>query len=71
LNNENDEFKENVGYSISIGSFLQSELVKQSDSRSSLILTLPSISKAVDRVVLGNQNNATNKVELKIYYITY
>ncbi len=71
LNNANDEFNENVGYSISIGSFLQSELVKQLDSRSSLILTLPSISKAVDRVVLGNQKNATNKVELKIYYITY
>jgi hypothetical protein len=71
LNKTNDEFNENVEYKISIGAFLQSEMVKQSDNKSSLILTLPTISKAVDRVVLGDQKNTSNKMELKIYYITY
>lgn len=71
LNNTSDEFNENVNYKISIGSFLQTEMLKQSDSKSSLILTLPSISKAVDRLVLGDQKNANNKIQLKIYYISY
>jgi hypothetical protein len=71
LNNSKDQFNENIGYKISIGAFLQSEMLKQTDSKSSLILTLPSISKAVNRIVLGDQNNADNKMKLKIYYITY
>lgn len=71
LNKSNDEFNENVGYTISVGAFLQEEMLKASDSRSSLILTLPTISKAVDRLVLGGQKSADNKIQLKIYYITY
>lgn len=71
LNKTSDEFNENIGYKISIGAFLQSEMLKESDSKSSLILTLPSISKAVDRLVLGDQKNANNKIQLKIYYISY
>ncbi|TRX42370.1 DUF4270 family protein [Flavobacterium restrictum] len=71
LNKQSDEFNENIGYSISVGAFLQSEMVKQTDAKYSLILTLPSINKAVDRIVLGDQKNADNKIKLKIYYITY
>jgi hypothetical protein len=71
LNKANDEFNENVAYKISIGGFLQKEMLKQSDSRSSLILTLPNINKAVNRIVLGDQKLPNNKIELKIYYITY
>lgn len=71
LNKATDEFNENVGYTIPLGAFLQSEMIKQSDTRYSLILTLPSISKAVDRLVLGDQKSPENKVQLKIYYITY
>ncbi|MFV8325094.1 DUF4270 family protein [Flavobacterium sp. ZS1P14] len=71
LNNTSDEFNENVGYKISIGAFLQTEMLKESDARSSLILTLPSISKGVDRLVLGDQKNTNNKIQLKIYYISY
>ncbi len=71
LNATSDEFNENIGYKISIGAFLQAEMLKESDARSSLILTLPSISKAVDRLVLGDQKNANNKIQLKIYYISY
>lgn len=71
LNATSDEFNENIGYKISIGAFLQAEMLKESDSRSSLILTLPSISKAVDRLVLGDQKNSTNKIQLKICYISY
>lgn len=71
LNAKSDEFNENIEYKISIGAFLQAEMLKESDSRSSLILTLPSISKAVDRLVLGDQKNSTNKIQLKIYYISY
>lgn len=71
LNATSDEFNENIGYKISIGAFLQAEMLKESDSRSSLILTLPSISKAVDRLVLGDQKNSNNKIQLKIYYISY
>ena len=71
LNKKSDEFNENVGYNISIGNFLQKEMLKQSDSRSSLILTLPGLSKSVDRIVLGDQKHANNKIELKIYYISY
>lgn len=71
LNKKSDEFNENVGYTIPIGAFLQKEMLKQSGSRSSLILTLPSISKAVDRIVLGDQKHLNNKIQLKIYYISY
>jgi predicted DNA-binding ribbon-helix-helix protein len=71
LNKTSDEFNANIGYKISIGAFLQNEMVKESDAKSSLILTLPSISKGVDRLVLGDQKNAENKIQLKIYYISY
>jgi hypothetical protein len=71
LNKKSDEFNENVSYSISVGAFLQKEMLKQSDAKSSLILTLPGISKAVNRIVLGDQKHLNNKIQLKIYYITY
>ena len=71
LNKKADEFNENVGYSVSVGSFLQKELLKQSDSKSSLIFTLPRISKTVNRIVLGDQKHLNNKIQLKIYYISY
>ncbi|WP_316634208.1 DUF4270 family protein [uncultured Flavobacterium sp.] len=71
LNKKSDEFNENIGYTIPIGGFLQKEMWKQSASRSSLILTLPAISKAVNRVVLGDQKHSDNKIQLKIYYISY
>nr|WP_288833164.1 DUF4270 family protein [uncultured Flavobacterium sp.] len=71
LNKTEDEFDENIGYSIPLGTFMQSEMMKQSDSKSALILTIPNISKAVNRLVLGNQKNTGNKVQLKIYYISY
>lgn len=71
LNKKSDEFNENIGYTIPIGNFLQKEMLKQSDSRSSLILTLPSISKSVNRIVLGDQKHLNNKIQLKIYYISY
>ncbi len=71
LNKKSDEFNENVSYSISVGTFLQKEMLKQSDAKSSLILTLPGISKAVNRIILGDQKHLNNKIQLKIYYITY
>lgn len=71
LNKDTDEFDENIGYSIPLGTFMQNEMVKKSDSKTALILTIPSISKAVDRLVLGNQKNTGNKIQLKIYYISY
>lgn len=71
LNKDNDEFDENIGYSIPLGAFIQNEMVKKSDSKSALILTIPNIFKAVDRLVLGNQKNTGNKIQLKIYYISY
>lgn len=71
LNKKTDEFNENIAYTIPIGGFLQREMLKQSDSRSSLILTLPALSKAVNRVVLGDQKHLNNKIQLKIYYISY
>lgn len=71
LSKSSDEFNENVGYSISVGSFLQKEMLKQSDSRSSLILTLPGIAQSVNRIVLGDQKHLNNKIQLKIYYISY
>ena len=71
LNKKSDEFNENVGYIIPVGAFLQKEMIKVADSRSSLILTLPGISNSVDRLILGNQKHANNKIQLKIYYISY
>ncbi len=71
LNKKSDEFNENVGYTIPVGAFLQKEMLKSADSRSSLILTLPGISKSVNRIVLANQKHADNKIQLKIYYISY
>lgn len=71
LNKKSDEFNENVGYTIPVGSFLQKEMLKKADSRSSLILTLPGISKTVNRIVLGDQKHLNNKIQLKIYYISY
>ncbi|WP_289664989.1 DUF4270 family protein [Flavobacterium panacagri] len=71
LSQKSDEFNENIGYSIPIGAFLQKEMLKQSDSRSALILTLPGISKSVNRLVLADQKHLNNKIQLKIYYISY
>ena len=71
LSKSTDEFNENVAYSISVGAFLQKEMLKQSDSRSSLILTLPGIAQSVNRIVLGDQKHVNNKIQLKIYYISY
>lgn len=71
LNKKSDEFNENIGYTIPLGNFLQKEMLKTSDSRSSLILMLPGISKAVNRIVLGDQKHLDNKIQLKIYYISY
>nr|WP_294785532.1 DUF4270 family protein [uncultured Flavobacterium sp.] len=71
LNQKSDEFNENVGYTFAIGNFLQKEMLKQSDSRSSLILTLPGISNSVNRLVLGDQKHLNNKIQIKVYYISY
>ncbi|SHF82281.1 DUF4270 family protein [Flavobacterium defluvii] len=71
LNKKSDEFNENLGYTIPLGSFLQKEMLKASDSRSALILTLPGISKSVNRLVLGDQKHADNKIQIKVYYISY
>ncbi len=71
LNQEIDEFHENIGYSISIGGFLNKELTKQNSNRSTLLFSLPSASKSVDRLVIGDQNNSENKIKLKIYYLSY
>ncbi len=71
LNKTEDEFDENIGYSIPLGTFMQNEMVKTSDSKLALILTIPNISNAVNRLVLGNQKNTGNKIQLKIYYISY
>jgi hypothetical protein len=71
LSNKTDEFNENTGYSLSLTSFLQSELVKLSDDKSSLIFVLPSLSKGVNRLVLADQKSKENKLQLKIYYISY
>ncbi|MDR6764205.1 hypothetical protein J2Y38_004434 [Flavobacterium sp. 2755] len=71
LSKKSDEFNENIGYTIPLGSFLQKEMLKTSDSRSSLILTLPGISKSVNRLVLGDQKHPENKILIKIYYLSY
>lgn len=71
LNNENDEFDESVSYQLSLGAFLQKEILKESDSESGLVFTLPILSKVVDRVVLGDQTNNESEMKLQIYYITY
>lgn len=71
LNKKSDEFNENIGYTIPLGNFLQKEMLRASDSKSSLILTLPGISKTVNRIVLGDQKHLNNKIQLKIYYISY
>ncbi|MEZ7497475.1 DUF4270 family protein [Flavobacterium sp. Arc3] len=71
LNTETDEFNEYIGYKVSIGAFLQNEMIKNSDSKLSLILTIPNILKSVNRVMLGDQKNSNNKIQLKIYYISY
>jgi hypothetical protein len=71
LNNTSDEFNEEKGYKLSLTTFLQSELVKLSDAKSSLIFVLPSLSKGVNRLVLADQKSKENKLQLKIYYISY
>lgn len=71
LNTQNDEFNEYFGYKVSIGAFLQNEMIKKSDAKLSLLLTIPDILKSVDRVILGDQKNKDNKIQLKIYYISY
>jgi hypothetical protein len=71
LNTIPDEFNENIGYKINIGAFLNQEMLKTTSSKSSLIFAFPNIAKGVNRIVLGNQKNAENKLQLKIYYISY
>jgi hypothetical protein len=46
-------------------------MLKTTSSKSSLIFAFPNIAKGVNRIVLGNQKNAENKLQLKIYYISY
>lgn len=67
----NDEFDEAVGYQVSLGAFLQKEMLKESDAKSGLLFTLPELSKVVNRVVLADQAGKENKMKLQIYYITY
>jgi hypothetical protein len=71
LNTTPDEFNENIGYKVNIGSFLHQEMFKTNGAKSTLVLAFPNISKGVNRIVLGNQKNAENKLKLKIYYISY
>lgn len=71
LNTIPDEFNENLGYKINIGTFLHKEMTKTKGLKSSLLFAYPNITKGVNRIVLGNQNNIDNKLMLKIYYITY
>lgn len=71
LNTKKDEFNETIGYTVSVGSFLQSELVKVSDKNYSLMFVLPNLNKGVDRVVLADQGSKENKLQLKLYYISY
>jgi hypothetical protein len=71
LNKKSDEFNENIGYTFAVGNFLQKEMLKTADAKSSLVLTLPGISKTVNRIVLGDQKHVNNKIQLKIYYISY
>jgi len=71
LDKSNDEFNEDTGYNIGIGTFLQKEMMKESAAAASLIFAFPNISKAVDRIVIGDQKNADNKIRLKVYYISY
>jgi len=71
LTKGNDEFDEIVGYQLSVGAFLQKEMLKQSDSKSGLIFTLPILSKVVDRVALGDQYSKESQMKLQIYYISY
>jgi hypothetical protein len=60
-------------YTFDVTSFLQAELNDLSDETPSLLLTIPPdrLYKTVDRLVLGSQSNATNKVKLKVYYMFY
>jgi len=71
LNTTPDEFNENIGYKVNIGTFLYQEMRKTTSSKSSLIFAFPNISKGLDRIVLGNQKNSENKLKIKIYYISY
>lgn len=71
LNKTPDEFNEDLGYTINIGDFLSQEMTKTYGTTSSLLFTFPNIYKGVNRIVLGDQKNAENKIKLKIYYISY
>jgi hypothetical protein len=71
LNQSIDEFNESMGYQISIGGFLNTELTKESDDKSTLLFAIPNNSKIVNRLVIGDQKNSESKLQLKIYYLTY
>lgn len=71
LYNGNDEFDEGTSYQLSLSSFLQKEMLKQSDAKSGLVFRLPELADEVDRLVLGDQNNKESKMILQIHYITY
>ncbi|MCW2117843.1 DUF4270 domain-containing protein [Flavobacterium sp. 7A] len=71
LNGKKDEFNETIGYNLSVGTFLQSELIKATDEKLSLILVLPNLAKGVDRLVVADQKSIQNKLQLKLYYISY
>ncbi|AWG20322.1 hypothetical protein FFWV33_01675 [Flavobacterium faecale] len=71
LNTKKDEFNETIGYTVSVGSFLQSELLRVTDQQYSLLFVLPNLTKGVNRVVLADQASKENKLQLKLYYISY
>ncbi|MCG9791483.1 DUF4270 family protein [Flavobacterium algicola] len=71
LNTQKDEFNETIGYDLSLGTFLQSELIKENNDKLSLLLVAPTINKGVNRLVLADQKTTVNKLKLKLYYISY
>jgi hypothetical protein len=66
-------FQEDTRYSIEVTDFIDNKLTEESDDTPALLLTItPSkLNRTFDRLILGSQLHADNKLKLKIYYMNY
>jgi len=68
-----DIYQEETSYTFDVTRFIKNKITEESDETPALLVTVSPeyLYKSLDRIVLGSQLHAENRVKLKIYYINY
>lgn len=66
-------YQEETFYTFDVTRFIKSKIIEETDETPALlfIVSPEKLYKSLDRIVLGSQLHAENRVKLKIYYINY